>query len=112
MPDDNIMMEGGKVLAGAAIFIILFTALSISTPFTHPLMEEDDVEPTILEKIKDFIMSFPYNFCIGGILVILSLLASYYSKVPAATGELLRILGPFQGYIFGFGLVLIFVPFI
>lgn len=112
MPDDDFLLLGGKVLAGASIFIMFFTLLSMMIPTSYPLMEEQDVEmPSVPERIRDFLLSFPYNFCIGGILIILSVVGSYYSKVPAVAGDVLRSLSPFQGYIFGFGAMLIFGGF-
>lgn len=108
---DNILLVGGKVLAGAAILITFLTMVSAMSPQAYPMVEQEDArEPGLIEKARDFIMSFPYNFCIGGTLVILSVVASYYSKAPEVAGDILRTLGPFQGYIFGFGIVLIFVP--
>lgn len=113
MPRDDILLKGGKVLAGASIFITFFTLLSIMAPPSYPFMEErDDKEISMAERIKDFLLSFPYNFCIGGVLIILSVVGSYYSKVPAVAGDILRSLSPFQGYIFGFGAMLMFSGFL
>lgn len=112
MPDDDLLLQGGKVLAGAAIFITFLTLLSTMMPPSYPLMEPQEVEePSTAEKIRDFLLSFPYNFCIGGVLIIVSVVGSYYSKVPAVAGDVLRSLSPFQGYIFGFGAMLIFSGF-
>lgn len=113
MPDDNTVIEGGKILAGAVFFIIILTMISAISPQSYPMgdQNEGDAETTYIEKAWSFITSSPYNFCIGGILVILSLVASYYSKKTAVVGEFLRTLGPLQGYIFGFGAMLILIPF-
>ena len=87
--------------------------VSVMTPYTYPMADDEEPrELSLIEKIKNFLISFPYNFCIGGTLIIVSIVASYYSKQPAIAGDILRTLGPFQGYIFGFGAVLIFVPFL
>lgn len=104
MSADDLVLVGGKVIAGAAIFLMFFTLLSIMSPTIYPMADEEPRELSLAEKIKDFIISFPYNLCIGGILIIISIFGSYYSK----TGDVLRTLGPFQGYIFGFGILLIF----
>ncbi|MBA7696604.1 hypothetical protein ES703_105254 [subsurface metagenome] len=113
MPDDDLLLQGGKVIAGAAIFITFLTLLSMMMPISYPLMEDQDVEePSTAEKIRDFLLSFPYNFCIGGVLIIVSIFGSYYSKIPAVAGDVLRSLSPFQGYIFGFGAMLIFSGFL
>jgi len=113
MPDEDFLLQGGKVLAGAGIFIMFFTLLSMMIPASYPFMEEEpEVEiPSVPERIRDFLLSFPYNFCIGGIFIIVSVVGSYYSKVPAVAGDVLRSLSPFQGYIFGFGAMLIFGGF-
>lgn len=111
--DDDIVLTGGKVLAGAAIFIMLFTLLSMMIPTSYPFMEEQDVgEPSTAEKIRDFLLLFPYNFCIGGVLIIVSVVGSYYSKDPTVAGDVLRSLSPFQGFIFGFGVMLTFSGFL
>jgi len=113
MPDDNFLLQGGKVIAGAAIFITLLTLLSMMMPTVYPFMEVQNVEePSTAEKIRDFLLAFPYNFCIGGVMIIVSVIGSYYSKVPAVAGDILRSLSPFQGYIFGFGAMLIFSGFL
>lgn len=112
MSNDDVVIQGGKVLAGATIFIVLFTMLSMMIPSSYSLVEEEPGEPTIFEKIKEFLLAFPYNFCIGGVMIILSLLGSYYSKQPAIAGEILRSLSPVQGYIFGFGAMLVFAVFL
>ena len=112
MSADELVLGGGKVIAGAAIFLTFFTVLSIMSPTIYPMVDDEKPhELSLVEKIKNFLVSFPYNFCIGGTLLIVSIVASYYSKQPAIAGDILRTLGPFQGYIFGFGIVLIFVPF-
>ena len=112
MSKDDFVLTGGKVIAGAAIFLLFFTVLSIMSPTIYPMAEDEPHEPSIVEKIKGFLVSFPYNFCIGGVMIILSILGSYYSKQPAIAGDILRAMGPFQGYIFGFGIVLIFIPYL
>ena len=112
MSNNDIVIQGGKVLAGATIFIMLFTMLSMMIPSSYPLVEEEPREPTTFEKLKDFLLAVPYNFCIGGVMIILSLLGSYYSKQPAIAGDILRSLGPFQDYLFGFGAMLIFAVFL
>lgn len=113
MPKDNVILGGGKVIAGAAIFLMFFTILSIMSPHVYPTADDEEPrELSLVEKIKEFLTTFPYNFCIGGVLIILSIVGSYYSKVPAVAGDILRAMGPFQGYIFGFGTLLIFWPLI
>lgn len=111
MSTDDLVLGGGKVIAGAAIFIMFFTLLTIMSPTSYPMMDEEPSEPSIAEKIQNFLISFPNNFCIGGILIITSIFGSYYSKSPAVAGEVLRTLGPLQGYVFGFGILLIFWGF-
>ena len=109
MPEDyDFAVDAVKVLAGATFFIILIIALSMNIPPSYMVATMDEPpEPSVFEQIRDFLVTFPYSFCIGGILMILSLMASYYSKGKGA-GEVLRTLGPLQGYVFGFGIMLVF----
>lgn len=111
-----------KVLAGAsiALFLVLFLTVMSPSAIQEQKMQNEDYIATEAENqsyniskqfnnIKNFIISYPNNVLIGMSLVILSIVGSYYSKLQTKIGEFLRTIGPAQGYIFGFGVMLLIV---
>ena len=107
-----------QILLGASLilFFVLFLSF-LSPPSYETTIQQTTFQPQnasfyeklskFAEDLKNFIFSYPMNIIIGLSLVSLSFIGSYYSKATGKLGEVLRTLGPAQGYIFGAGLMMI-----
>ncbi|MFW6173230.1 MAG: hypothetical protein ACOC5T_05745 [Elusimicrobiota bacterium] len=111
-----------KISVGATFALLLVLFLTVMSPSSiqEQKMQNEEYIATNAENesyniskqfnnIKNFITSYPNNILIGMTLIIISIVGSYYSKLQTKIGEFLRTIGPAQGYIFGFGIMLIIV---
>ncbi len=110
-----------QILLGASLILFFVLFLSFLSPPSYETTMRTTVQQQpssffdqiskFAEDLKNFIFSYPMNITIGIFLVSLSFIGSYYSKITGKLGEILRTLGPAQGYIFGAGLMMILTAF-